>query len=284
LLSLIRIKLFNDSIIHTSKAGAIFFSTCSFLQSLNQQANLDKMDIINKSKDKDITFFCFTPLVSLATFFIEFALALLVFLKYRQTLFNKISIATLICLGLFQLSEYFICTTNYADFWIKVGYVAITFLPAFGVHLITAITRKHDVLMVSGYLAALLFTAAIIFVPGINLQTSCQPNYVAVAMENRFSIAHTSYYAFYVFAGLFLLWNGLRKGIGDSKEEKWLLIAYATFLIPSEGLALLRMISNSAVPSVMCGFAVLAAIILVLVVIPRQAQLESRKKKKSKRK
>jgi len=237
------------------------------------------MSFFGKSKSKDITFYCFTPLVSLATFFLEFGLALFILFRYKLTLFNKLVIATL-CLGTFQLSEYLICTTSYGDLWIKIGYVAITLLPVLGIHTITLITRKNNTLIASGYISAALLIAGIIFIPEINFQTSCMPNYVDVKLNNWFIFIHTFYYALYVLMGVYVLWHSLYKHVGDPKEEKWLLLAYASFIIPSQGLFLLRMISNSAIPSVMCGFAVLAAIILVVVVIPRQAKLELRKSKK----
>ncbi len=241
------------------------------------------MSFFNKSNSRDVTFYCFTPLVSLATFFLEFLLALYVFFKYKPTLFNILSIATLLSLGTFQLSEYFICTTAYGDLWTKIGYIAITLLPALGVHSVTAITRKKNLLVGSGYIYATLLVAGIIFIPEINLQTSCLPNYVDIKLSNWFNILHTAYYAFYVLAVIYILWHSLQRHIGDAKEEKWLLFGYAIFLIPSEGLFLLRMITDSAIPSVMCGFAVLAAIILVAVVIPRQQQLELAKAKKRKK-
>lgn len=238
------------------------------------------MSLFGEAKSSDVTFYCFTPLVSLVTFFIEFALAFFVLFRYKLTLFNKLSVITLICLGTFQLSEYFICTTTYGDLWIKVGYIAITLLPVLGVHSVTAITRKNNFLVASAYVYATLLIAGIIFIPEIDLRTSCHPNYIDLKVSNWFNLVHSFYYAFYVLAGIYMLWNSLKKHVGDANEEKWLLFAYATFLIPSEGLFLLRMISDSAIPLVMCGFAVIAAIILVLIVIPRQQQLELRKLKK----
>lgn len=237
------------------------------------------MSFSNKPKSSDVTFYCFTPLVSLSTFFIEFALAFFVLLKYKSTLFNKLVVATLLCLGLFQLSEYFICTTASGDFWSKVGYIAITILPALGIHSVTAITRKNNHLVASAYIYLALLITGIIFIPGVDLRTSCMSNYVDIKVSSWFDVVHTFYYAFYVLATVYVLWNSLRKHVGDALEEKWLVFAYAVFLIPSEGLYFLRMIPNTAIPSVMCGFAVLAAIILVLIVVPRQRQLEVRKNK-----
>ena len=242
------------------------------------------MSILRKQKQSDVTFYCFTPVVSLATFFIEFLLAFYVLFKYKLTKFGNLTVATLLCLGTFQLTEFLICTTSYGDLATKVGYIAITLLPALGIHSITVIARKNNLMVISAYIYAALLVVGIIFIPDINLQTSCMPLYVDVKVSDWFSILHYFYYAFYVFGAIYITLNSLRKHIGDAKEEKWLILAYAAFLVPSEGLFFLRIISSTAVPSVMCAFAVFTAIILVLFVMPRQHQLELRKRKsKSKR-
>jgi hypothetical protein len=242
------------------------------------------MSIFGK-KSSDVTFYCFTPVISLTTFFIEFLLALYVLFKYKLTKFAGLTVLTLLCLGTFQLTEFLICKSIYGDLATKMGYIAITLLPALGVHSITTITRKNNLMVASSYICALLLVAGVIFIPDINLRTSCMPFYVDVHVSSWYSLLHSAYYTFYVLGGIYIIWNSLRKHIGDAKEEKWLIFSYAIFLIPSEGLFLLRLIASSAIPSVMCGFAVLAAIILVFVIMPRQHQLEIQKNKnKRKRK
>src|SRR5437016_502655 len=117
------------------------------------------MNLSKRSKSSSYTLYCFTPLVSLSTFIIEICFALYVFLKYKATTFSRLSIAILVCLGVFQLSEYLICTA-YNDMWIKMGYTAVTFLPALGMHTIATITRRHSLLIYSGYVAAALLIFA----------------------------------------------------------------------------------------------------------------------------
>lgn len=228
------------------------------------------------------TFYCFIPLVSLATFLIEMSFALYVWYRYKATTFSRLCIAVFLCLGVFQLSEFLICT-YYTPYWIKLGYVAITILPALGIHIISVVTKRHSVLMTASYGIAALLIFIILFVPSLELRAVCQTHFVEVFNSSWFAVMHVGYYAFFVTAAMYTLWYSLQKHIGDTKEEKWMLIAYIAFVLPSLVLIYFKFISHLALPSVMCGFAVFLAIILALVVIPRYYDLAEKKKVKKKK-
>lgn len=231
-----------------------------------------------KPSKSSTTLYCFTPLVSLLTFIIEIALALYVFWKYKATTFSRLCIAILVCLGVFQLSEYLVCTT-YTDRWILLGYVAITLLPALGVHIVSVITKRYPTLIASAYTLAALLVVIIVCVPQAGLHASCQPNYVDITSSPLFHIVHGTYYVSYIFIAMAILLYRLWQHRGDVIEEKWMLISYAVFVIPSIGLEYFKIIARVALPSVMCGFAILTAFIMVWILIPRYYRSLKKKRK-----
>lgn len=87
---------------------------------------------------RDLRLNCFSPPVMLATFVLEFGMAAYTIWRYKLTAFTRVTIAMLVCLGIFQLAEYNICATGWFDHTIatRIGHAAITLLPALGVHLV----------------------------------------------------------------------------------------------------------------------------------------------------
>lgn len=238
------------------------------------------MKLIFRPKEtQGITFFCFTPLVSLSTFIIEFAFAVYVLTKYKPTLFSKLCTAVLICLGLFQLSEFLICKTPYVDFSIKLGYVAITLLPALGLHIISTLTRRWKIAAVISYVFAFLLILAIIFVPKAAILSTCNPNYVSYTANPIFSVFHWLFYVTSMATGVILLTYAIIKHIGDKKQETWMIISYFVFIIPSLILFYTNVIAQTALPSVMCGFAVITACIFVFIIVPRHYFIKSKLRK-----
>ncbi len=220
------------------------------------------MSLYNKNK-----LYCFTPLASLLTFVVEFILAAYVIIRYRHTLFGRISALLLILLGTFQLSEYFICTTSHTDIATRIGYAAITFLPILSIHLIAIATKKTALTLV-GYIAASIITGVILFVPGVFEYTNCSGKFVIFFNKFYFSLWFGAYYLFFILAGIFLAVSRLYNQHYSKRLLKWFLIGYASFLVPTAALFVLIEATRIAVGSIMCGFAVLLAIILVVKILP----------------
>lgn len=228
------------------------------------------------------TFYCFTPLVSFFTFIIEFSFALYVLVKYKPTQFSKLCVLVLLCLGLFQLSEFLICVSPYIDLSIKLGYIAITLLPAFGLHIICTLTQRWKILAYTSYACVALLSMAILFIPQVAILSTCNPSYVSYEVNPTFSFLHWLYYVVTMAIGIMLLTYAILKHIGDRKQEKWMIISYFVFIIPSLILFYANVIAHTALPSVMCGFAILTAIIFVFIIIPRHYYLKSKLKKAKK--
>src|SRR3990167_6134034 len=102
--------------------------------------------------------FCFSPEVMVVTFIVEISLAVYVFWRYKLKGTVRLCIITLLALATFQLSEYFICVGNPAHgiIWAHAGFVAITLLPALGIHLVAAEAGRKNLLVPGGYAAATL--------------------------------------------------------------------------------------------------------------------------------
>src|SRR5262245_12468747 len=131
------------------------------------------MNLFSKSHSS-ATFYCFIPVVSLATFLIEVSFALYIWFRYKATKFSRLCVAVFLCLVTFQLSEFLICA-YYMPYWITIGYVAITLLPALGIHIISVVTKRHTVLKTTSYGIAALLIFIILFVPSLELRAICQP-------------------------------------------------------------------------------------------------------------
>ena len=231
---------------------------------------------IQKGDNKDlIKNFCFTPLVSLTTFAIEFAFAFYTLIKYRKTLFGKLAITTLIFLGIFQLAEYNICKVGYVASWTAIGYMAITFLPVLGVHMISLMTKKTFWVPI-GYVIAAITDLAMIFTIKLFSTPSCPGNFVIFnSPVSIFNVAYRIYYYGFIAIGLLMLCKAIIENQKNKKIAVWMILGYASFLIPTMVVYIYEKTTRVAVPSIMCGFALLFATILVAKILPEFDKLKN---------
>lgn len=219
--------------------------------------------------------YCFSPPIMLATFIIEIVFALYVVARYKLTPVSRLAVAILVGLAVFQLAEYNVCETAWGMdslSWARIGYVAITFLPPLGLHLATKIAGKKQPLLVgSAYLAGVLFALFFLFSGQGMLGQECLGNYVI------FSIAPwaVKLYAAYYY-GLLALGVGYSLKAAKSikkKSHKQALVAlavgYLAFIVPTTAANIIDPETIAGIPSIMCGFAVILAVILTLVVVPK---------------
>jgi hypothetical protein len=212
------------------------------------------------------TFYCFTPVVSLATFAIEIILAIFVLIKYKHNKFNLLSIAMLIFLGIFQFSEYMICKTSNTQLWANIGLTSIILLPAIGLHLISIITVKSKWTKL-GYLIAGVAISLLNIQP-INNLIQCTGKYIILEYQNPYDTLFTIYYMGLLLLGLYKLLIFKYKSNFLKIASRWFVVGYLSFMLPSFLIAYLTRITNYALPSIMCGFAVIFAVILVFKIIP----------------
>lgn len=229
-------------------------------------------------KKNGTTFYCFSPPVMISTFFIEIALALWALWRYKHTRVVKLIAVLLVCLAFFQLAEYNICEEVFGlagITWARLGYVAITALPALGIHVLTLIAEKKAPLLVAGsYTAMTAFMTYFLFSTSGLTASTCGGNYVIFETNNT----ATSWYSLYYY-GLELLalmsawWFG--RSTKNQRKKQALYGLTAAYLLLTVPVATVNVINPElihAVPSIMCGFAVFLALTVALYVLPRTAQ------------
>jgi hypothetical protein len=234
---------------------------------------------------KSNTLYCFSPPVMLATFIIEIACVIYVVAKYKLNPITRLATLLLVGLATFQLAEYNVCVGSWGvdslD-WARIGYVAITFLPPLGLHLATRIAgKKQPWLTGAAYLSGLFFAVVFLFVGQGLTSQQCLGNYVI------FSIAPWAvwpYFAYYY--GWLLVTIGYCVAAGSRLKKQnhkialyALALGYAAFIVPTTVANIIEPSTIAGIPSVMCGFAVIMALILTGFVVPKYFATPKRKKK-----
>lgn len=223
---------------------------------------------------KQARFYCFSPLVMIATFAIEVLGAVWMIVRYKQTSAARLIVGLLLLLAIFQLAEYMVCEGAFGISsmdWARIGYVAISLLPALGMHLAMTIAHSVNRYVVGlGYVVALLF-AAFFLLGGEHGVTNdvCMGNYVIFEMSRNVVYLYALYYYGWLLAGMAYSFVAGRRLYGKQKKALiGLSIGYFSFIFPTTLVNVLEPATLAAIPSIMCGFAVMLAIILVVWVAP----------------
>ncbi len=87
-----------------------------------------------------VTLYCFSPAAMLTTFIIEMILAAYTLWRFNKAKSGIVVTLILVCLATFQAAEYYICRIGSPLLAAKVGYTAITLLPALLLHLVSLIS------------------------------------------------------------------------------------------------------------------------------------------------
>ena len=215
-------------------------------------------------KQKNILY-CFSPPVMIATFVIEAFLAVYIYIKRKPNLFNHLAVAMIVLLSLFQLAEYYICNGKYSLFWMRFGFIVITMLPPLGIHLVALITKRRVHLGI-GYPVMIAFILIFALVPGSLDNAYCGGNYIIFTANLMLMSIYGAYYFGFLFFGIFEALRYLRRN--KSSALRWLLVSYISFIFPMGLVYIALPNTRLAVPSVMCGFAIIFAAILALKVVP----------------
>lgn len=216
---------------------------------------------------------CFTPLVTLATFAIEYALAAFVFLRYGHRPFGRLVSVVLLLLGTFQLAEYRICLGDRTELWTVIGWMAITLLPSASAHIAAWVTRRTTLLVPMLHAVAAIFAGIILWRPAVVQLGTCTGKFVTFSYHSAFGAAYSLYYGAGLAIALAWLIAALVTKSGHRSLVGWTLVGYCSFLVPVGVLTVFSLITRMNVPSILCGFAVLLAVILTVRVVPLEAQL-----------
>ncbi len=209
----------------------------------------------------------------IATFIIELILLGYTLVRYKLNSATRLIAALVFFLAVFQFAEYNVCggSTATAEIWTRIGFIAITALPALGLHLSLVIAKRcWLVLRVIMYATALGFILVFALSHGTFISQVCGGNYVIFRLEYMI----VSYYYFYYYSWLLITILLCIYFIKKSREQNirealmLIVIGYMVFLLPTTIFNTVKPITKAGVPSIMCGFAIIFAFILVFGIIP----------------
>lgn len=218
-------------------------------------------------------FYCFSPPVMLATFFIEFGLLFYMLWRYKLTTLTRLATIFLASLGTFQLAEYMICGGLGLDHvgWVQLGYAAITLLPALGLHMVSVIAKQNvrvRPLLVLAYATTAAYVAYFVTVGPSIITHQCAPNYAIFNLSGDGYLYYGTFYYGWLLITIALATYWARKFTKQAAALRWMAGGYAVFIVPTSIANIVSPATISAIPSIMCGFAVLCALILTWRVFP----------------
>lgn len=223
-------------------------------------------------KFKSSALYCFSPPVMLATFVIEVIFAIYIVWRYRMTVTTRLVVAILAFLASFQGTEFLLCGGAGFDggLWSRIGYASITMLPPLGLHLVHAITGKKSKLLVPfAYMSAAAFIAYFVSSTTALTGHTCYANYAVFEASSGASWVYALYYYGWLTTGVTLaLLSAKDTKPGIRSALRALAIGYLAFILPTTTVNLIEPETIAGIPSIMCGFAVILAFILVGKVAP----------------
>ncbi len=208
---------------------------------------------------------CFAPYISLSTFIIEFLLALHFLLKNPKDKLNQIIALISFLLGLYQLNEFFICTTNLKIFTILAMSVT-TILPAMGISYALIMWRRK----ISYYWYILIYVPAIFFMISFYVlykeSAVCNLIFIQYPSTGLIDNFYSLYYIVYIVGTTILFYLGTSSV--KSKYEKRLfylgMFGMFIFTVPTYIFLVFLPMFNTQFSSVMCEFALLLAIEFII--------------------
>jgi len=223
---------------------------------------------------KSTTLYCFSPLVMIATMLIELALAVFAFVKFKKSPIKTLAVITLVLLASFQAAEFMVCQAYpgiNGEIVSRFGFIVITLLPPLGIHIANTIAgRRRNWSTITSYVLATGFIGYFLIAPNTFNDYICSGNYVIFHLNSFASLAYEVYY-FSLLLCILALATYLAI-IQKSKAKRsaliWLNVGALSFLVPTAIAYWFVEGASSAIPSIMCGFAVLYAIILAARVVP----------------
>lgn len=234
---------------------------------------------MHDKKNNTYTLLCFSPFVMLLTLVTEVLLVLYMLIRYKLKPGTRWITLSIILLAIFQLAEYAICGTTWGNqrLFATVGYLAITLLPPVGLHIAAqAVGKKPKWLMATdamGVLAAAAVTQNII-------TPLCGKNYAIFVINPIFDGLYTIYYFSLILLGLvvFIRWMKYARKLDTQRHLLGLILGYLAFVVPAAIVTIIKPEAVLALPSIMCGFALVYALILATMIVPDIKEIAQIKK------
>jgi hypothetical protein len=207
-----------------------------------------------------------------ATCIIEVSLFIYTVVRYKMNMVTRLTTLILLLLALFQLCEFHVCRSGWiAGTWSRIGFMAITMLPPLGIHLIHVISRKKwRPLVWLAYSTGAAFAGTFGFNKAAFDGHVCAGNYAIFQLSPRVGGFYFGYYYAWLFIGIGLsLYLSIKAEMRIREALILQALGFLVFVLPTGIVNDLNPATISGIPSIMCGFAVLYALILVFAILPR---------------
>ena len=207
-----------------------------------------------------------------ATCIIEVALFMYTVTRYKTTTITRLAAATLLLLALFQLCEFHVCRSGWvAGTWSRIGFMAITMLPPLGIHIIRNISKRGwRGLTWIAYASGAIFAGVFGFSKTAFYGHVCAGNYAIFQLTPRVGGLYFGYYYLWLFMGIGIsLYFSIKARMLIREALILQAMGFLVFVLPTGIVNDLNPKTISGIPSIMCGFAVLYAVILVFAIVPR---------------
>jgi hypothetical protein len=218
---------------------------------------------------------CFSPVISLITAIVEFAVAGYILTNYK-TKTSKLWALFIIVLGIYQLTEFLMC--NFGTFFARIGFIAYTILPALGLHffiILSKRTSKRKFTRVIFYIPWIIFSTVALFAPNFIISKSCTLIFENVRtlffnfQENIIlTILYLSYYFGFIFFASLMAFRDIKKEKNKLIKKNYGLAVLAIMISLIAALILIIIFPFLGVmfPSVYCEFAVVFTIFAIIAV------------------
>jgi hypothetical protein len=228
---------------------------------------------------------CFAPQISILTAIIEWALALIILLRFKKSLVPWFSSIFIFLLGLYQFTEFMMCKTASPLFWAHIGFLTYTFLPAVGMHYVLMLTHKGSKSLAC-YIPPVLFSILSILAVGFVQGSTCHSVFISTQLQFFDPVIHRVimliydvYYFGLLLLASFIAWKAMRKEKDDLRRKTIGVALTGVWLatLPAFIFVILLPAFSIQFPSVYCEFALLMAITAFIV-----ADMDHRNRKKKK--
>ncbi len=227
--------------------------------------------MLMRNTKKSTIFYCFSPPVMIATYIIELSLLAYTLFRYKLNSLGRLIVLALVLLATFQLAEFQVCGNSDPNFFSRLGFIAITLLPPVGLHIIQVISgRGSKSLRWLAYSSGAAFALIFGFMSQAFASYECGGNYAIFQLTDHLGGFYFTYYYAWLIIGIGLC---MYYSVSATKKIRAALIlqafGYLSFLLPTGIVNAVNPTTINGIPSIMCGFAVIYALILVFGIAPR---------------
>lgn len=217
---------------------------------------------------------CFAPWISITTAVIEFVLATIILVYFKKGTCRYFAAVFLYFLGFYQLTEFMLCVTSNFQFWGRAGFITYTFLPAIGLDsILTYLNHNKNRAII--YLIPALFSFFAIISKNFVLSGSCNKIFLTVKTALFGTVdglniipgaIYGLYYAGFIVAGCLLALKAYLKERNKIKKQFLITYVIAVLVMAVPTFALIIVIPSFGVmfPSILCQFALLLAIAVLI--------------------